>query len=737
MNKVEVKNRIDKLKAEINHHRYLYHVLDKSEISYSALDSLKNELFKLEMEHPEFITPDSPTQRIGGEPLDKFKKFEHSSLMYSLFDAFSADDMRDWEERLRRALTPRPSPAVATAVEGSSLFASPLARHRSGGRGVGGEGGVDYFCELKLDGLAMALRYEKGVFTVGATRGDGRIGEDVTHNLKTIGSIPLKLQDLKEKDLEKIGLNKSVVKNILERLKDGVLEFRGEAIMTKKVFAELNKKYAKAGKALLANTRNGAAGSIRQLDPRISAERKLDFYAYSMPEDLGLETHEQELKLANLFGFKVLKENCLCKNLKEVEEFYQKIAKKREGLPMEIDGIVVKVNNLSLWPVLGIVGKGPRYMMAYKFPAEQATTKLLDLIWQVGRTGTLTPTAILEPVHVGGVTISRATLHNMDEIKRLGVKIGDTVIIERAGDVIPKIIKNLPKLRIGNEKEIQVPKKCPMCDSEVERVEGEVAYRCINKNCYAVNLRRLMHWTSKGAMDIEGLGPKIIEQLVKEGLVRDISDFYNLTVGDLEPLERFAEKSAENLVKAIAERKTVDLARFIYGLGIRHVGEESAQLLSKQIPNSKLSSFAKATADKQIPISKITKLYQDLSLEELEKLEDVGPIVAGSIYEWFHDKHNLALLERLEESGVEIKSQLSTVKSQKLKDKTFVLTGTLNGLTRDEAKAKIRELGGDISSSVSKNTDFVVAGAEPGSKLEKAQELGVKVLNEEEFSKII
>jgi DNA ligase (NAD+) len=705
MNKTEIKSRIEKLKAEINHHRYLYHVMDKSEISDAALDSLKNELFKLEMEYPEFITPDSPTQRIGGEALDKFKKFEHSSLMYSLFDAFSAEDMREWEDRISKKLEVRSKKP-------------------------------EYFCELKLDGLAMALRYEKRIFTVGATRGDGRVGEDVTHNLKTIESIPLKLQEVKEKDLEKIGLSKTTIKNILEELANGVLEFRGEAIMTKKVFAELNKKYAKAGKPLLANTRNGAAGSIRQLDPRISAERKLDFYVYSMPEDLGLETHEQELQIASLFGFKVLKENRLCQNLDEVEEFYQKIAKKRESLPMEIDGVVVKVNDLSLWSVLGIVGKGPRYMMAYKFAAEQATTKLLDLVWQVGRTGTLTPTAILEPVHVGGVTISRATLHNMDEIKRLGIKIGDTVIIERAGDVIPKIINNLPKLRTGHEKEIHVPKKCPMCDSEVERVAGEVAYRCVNKNCYAVNLRRLMHWTSKGAMDIEGLGPKIIEQLVKEGLVRDISDFYNLTVGDLEPLERFAEKSAENLVKAIAERKTVDLARFIYGLGIRHVGEESAQLLSKQIPNSKLQITIPQRRD-QISISQIAKSYSDLSLEELEKLEDVGPIVAGSIYEWFHDKHNLALLEKLEKAGVAIKSQLSTVQSKKLSGKTFVLTGTLDGLTRDEAKAKIRELGGDISSSVSKNTDFVIAGAEPGSKYDKAVKLGVKIVGEEEFLNLI
>jgi DNA ligase (NAD+) len=421
--------------------------------------------------------------------------------------------------------------------------------------------------------------------------------------------------------------------------------------------------------------------------------------------------------------------------LDDVFAFYKHCEEKREKLPFEIDGVVVKVNDLKLWPVLGMVGKGPRYMMAYKFAAIQATTILNGIVWQVGRTGTLTPTAILEPVHVGGVTISRATLHNMDEIERLGVKIGDTVIIERAGDVIPKIIKNLPKLRTGKEKEIQVPRECPMCDSVVERVPGEVAYRCENKKCYAVNLRRLTHWTSKGAMDIEGLGPKIIEQLVKAGLVREASDFYNLTVGDLEPLERFAEKSAENLVKAITERKIVDFARFIYALGIRPVGEENALLLAKQfqILNPKHQILNKS----QIQISQIINFYQKLSLKELEKLEDVGPIVAGSIYNWFHDKHNLELLEKLQTAGVEIKSQKSTVKSQLLAGKTFVLTGTLDSLTRDEAKAKIRELGGDISSTVSQNTDFVIAGAEPGSKLKKARELGVKVVEEKEFLEMI
>ena len=416
MNKQEVKNRIEKLKAEISHHRYFYHVLDRSEISDSALDSLKKELDDLERQYPEFITTDSPTQRVGGKPLDKFKKVTHSTPMHSLFDVFSEEDMCDWEER------------ISKKVEGGSK-------------------NFDYFCELKLDGLAMSLRYEKGVFTQGATRGDGKVGEDVTSNLKTIESIPLKLRIPDESEFKKIGLNKSQIKKLLDNLENGVLEFRGEAVMTKKVFEELNKKYKKLGKPILANPRNGAAGSIRQLDPKLSAERKLDFFVYSLITNLELETHEQEIEIAKLLGFKALKENRFCKNLKEVEVFYNEMMKKRDKLPMEVDGVVVKVNKLSLWEELGIVGKGPRYMMAYKFPAEQVTTKLNDLIWQVGRTGILTPTAILEPVRVGGVTISRATLHNMDEIERLGIKIGDTVIIERAGDVIPKVIQVLPKLR--------------------------------------------------------------------------------------------------------------------------------------------------------------------------------------------------------------------------------------------------------------------------------------------------
>jgi len=717
MNKKEAKIRIAKLKQEINHQSYLYHVMDKQEISDGAWDSLKNELFKLEMKYPELITPDSPTQRVSGQPLDKFIKVEHASPMMSLFDSFSEKDMREWEERLRKHLTPRP----------------PLLNRRGGSE-------FSYYCELKLDGLAMSLRYEDGIFVQGATRGDGKTGEDVTQNLRTIESIPLKLRVPKEKELIKIGLDKKQVEAVDRAVSNGTIEVRGEAIMTKKVFSELNKKYKQEGKSLLANPRNGAAGSIRQLDPSLARERKLDFYVYALATDFGLTKHEQEHELAKLLGFKVIKHNRYCHNLDEAIKFHDYWEKHKDSLSFECDGVVVAVNDLNMWPVLGVVGKGPRYMMAYKFAAQQATTKVKDVIWQVGRTSILTPIAELEPVKVGGVTVSHSTLHNMDEIKRLDLKIGDTVIIERAGDVIPKVVKVLKKLRNGDEKKVSVPKKCPICGSRVERVEGEVAYRCVSTNCYAVNLCRLIHWASRGAMDIEGLGRKIIEQLMKEGLVRDISDFYKLTEEDLKTLERFADKSAANLVAAIKEKKEVDLARFIYGLGIHHVGEEMASELASRISHKFKNKWPR--------ISELINIMQKKNIEDWEKVEDIGPVVAKSIYEWFRNEENLELLKKLARNGVRIRKHENTLlrqgfggqaKTRKhvLIGKTFVLTGTLSSLTREEAKAKIRELGGNVTSAVSKKTDYVVAGADPGSKFDKAKKLGVRVIDEEEFKKMI
>jgi DNA ligase (NAD+) len=697
MSKEETKKRIEKLKKEIEHHRYLYHVLDKQEISDDALDSLKNELFKLEQQYPDLVTEDSPTQRVGGKPLEGFGKVAHKTPMLSLFDAFSPADMRDWEDRLAKM-----------------------------------NGGTwNYFCELKLDGLAMSLRYEKGGFVQGATRGDGKTGEDVTRNLRTIDSIPLNLRKPKEKELQEMGLNGEQIRNIQRALGSGELIVRGEVIMSKKAFADLNKKFKKENKPVLANPRNAVAGTIRQLDPKVVADRNITFYAYYVVTDLGIDRQDKLIKLLSLLGFKTVKQHQLCSDLNEVFEYHHWWQEHREELPMQVDGVVVKINEIDLWDSFGVVGKGPRYMMAYKFPGEQATTKLVDVEWQVGRTGVLTPAAVLEPVSIGGVTVSRATLHNMDEIRRLDVRIGDTVIVERAGDVIPKIVRTLPDLRSGDEKKIKVPGKCPRCNSKVEKVPGEVAYKCANKDCYAVNLKGLIHWTGKSACDIEGLGEKIVEQLKKSGLVEDIADFYTLTAGDIKPLERFADKSATNLVKAIREKKVIDLDRFIYGLGIEHVGTETAILLADH--------FVKNYGGKntEFSISDIIDHFTSATPEELQKIRDIGPVVAQSVIDWFAGDKNISVLRKLENSGVSVKWEIRAEEENKLQGLTFVLTGSLSGLTREEARDKIRQLGGKVASSVSKNTDYVVAGEEPGSKYEKAKELGVKVIGEDEFLKMI
>ncbi len=703
MSKQEIENRIIKLKNEINHHRYLCHVLDKQEISETALDSLKNELFKLENDNPELITADSPTQRVAGRPLDKFQKAEHSEKMISLFDAFSFFDMRDWEKRNLNYL---------------------IKQNK-------GKIDFDYYCELKLDGLAIAIRYNKSAFDLAITRGDSQVGEVVTQNVKTIESLPIKLRYPLSEEFEKAGFSEVQTKKIYDQLNKGILEIRGEVIMTKSAFIALNKKYKKAGKPELANTRNGAAGSLRQLDSKLAAERNLDFYAYDLLGDFDLKKQEDKFKILKLLGIKTIKYNSYCKDLQEVEEFQNKWIKKKENLDYDIDGVVVKVSNLGLWKELGIVGKGPRYMMAYKFPAEQVTTKVVDIAWQVGRTGALTPVAHLEPVSVGGATISHATLHNMDEIERLGLRIGDTIIIERSGDVIPKIIEVLKNLRTGKEIKIEAPKKCPMCEGLVEKVGAEVALRCTNNDCFAVKLRALSHFASKGALDVEGLGPKVVEQLFREGLVLDISEFYYLKKGDLLSLERFAEKSADNLIQAIAEKKELKLDRLIFSLGILHVGEETANVLAKLF-----FATLEGNDNKIIELSKIIEYFKNLKIEDLEEVDDIGPIVAKSIVKWWNNQKNIQILEKMQAVGVNIKLEKSQEKAI-FTDNTIVLTGSLEKLTRKEAKDTIRTLGGKPSSSVSKNTAFVLAGAKPGSKVEKAKKLGIKIISEEEFIKMI
>jgi len=675
MNKHEIGKRINKLKQEIEHHRYLYHVQDIQEISDAALDSLKHELYRLEQEYPELITPDSPTQRVGGRPLDKFSKVRHSNPILSLEDVFSIEEAQKWEEKNQKIV---PGP-------------------------------YDYFCELKLDGLTVVLTYQDGALVRGATRGDGITGEDVTQNLKTIESIPLKL---KIEDLPQLrsGQGRSKIK-IPE-----IFEVRGEVVMTKKVFDEINLAQEKSGLPKYANPRNVAAGSIRQLDSKITAARKLDCFAFEIITAIGQKTHQDVHKILTALGFKT-NPNCeFCGDISEVGKYLKKWEEQRHQLNYQTDGVVAVINNIEIEKKLGSVGKADRWMAAYKFPAEQATTRVEDIKIQVGRTGTLTPVALLKPVSIAGSTVSRATLHNQDEIDRLDVRIGDTVIIQKAGDIIPDIVKVLPKLREGREKKFTMPKSCPICGSPVKRPAGEVSYYCTNKKCFAVEKERIVHFVGKKAFNIEGLGPKIIEQLINEGLVNSVADLFKLTKGDLEPLERFAEKSADNLVAAIQVAKKIELAKFIYALGIRHAGEETAMALA--------GSFGS-----------LKKILQ-ASIEDLESIDDVGQVVALSIYQFFREAESRKLLEDLNKAGVQVDNHI-TQSSKRLAGQIFVITGALKSLTRDEAKDKIRSFSGRVSESVSSKTSYLVAGQEPGSKYDKAKKLGVKIISEKEFLELI
>jgi len=686
MDKQDVKKRIAKLREEINHHRYLYHVLDRQEISDAALDSLKHELYKLEQQYPDLITPDSPTQRVGGEALAKFKKVTHSVPMLSIEDVFSEEELVDWEAKIKR-----------------------IVPHTK----------FEYFGEIKMDGLAISLIYENEILVEGSTRGDGKIGEEITQNLKTIEAIPLRLhkpeQKLVNEFLKKFGheLDHKKFLKKLENLNERI-EIRGEAFMDKKVFEKINKEQEKKGEKIFANPRNAAAGSIRQLDPKITASRKLDFFGYDLLADFGQTTHEQTHAILRLIGVKDNPLNRHCQDLKEIEAFHDYVYKEREHLHYWTDGVVGVINNLKLFQKLGVVGKTPRGIVAYKFPAQEATTIIEDVKFSVGRTGVLTPVADLKPVLIGGTTVSHATLHNLDEIKRLGVKIGDTVIVEKAGDVIPKVIKVFPKLRTGKEKEIHTPKKCPICGGPVIRKPGEVGIYCANIDCFAIQERQIDHFVSKAGMDIEGMGPQITEQLINTGLISNAADIYELEKGDLEPLERFGEKSAQNIIEAINKSKNVTLAKFLFALGIRHVGEETAITLANHFGS--LEKLAKA------------------SLEDLYKVADIGEIVAKSIYEYLRDKKSLKLINDLLKH---VKIAKVEKAKQILAGKTFVLTGSMESMARDQAKDKIRSLGGDVSSSVSKNTDYVVAGAEPGSKFDRAKKLGVKIINENEFLKLL
>lgn len=663
MTKAEAKTRLQKLRREINRHRYLYHVLDTQEISDAALDSLKHELWELEQHYPDLVTPDSPTQRVAGKPLAKFHKVRHRYPILSIEDAFSLEEVRDWQERNEKLL----------------------------GGGVQG-----YYGELKMDGLAMVLTYEHGRLMQAATRGNGEVGEDVTSNVRTMESVPLQVEETK-------------------RALPSRLDVRGEVVLTKQELIRINQQQLARGLPVFANPRNLAAGSIRQLDPKVTASRHMDFYAFELLSDLGQRTHAEVHQLLRELGFKT---NPHCQELPAlaaVEKYVKQWDQKRQSLPYQTDGIVLVVNSIDQERRLGSVGKADRWMLAYKFPAEQAATRVLDIVVQVGRTGVLTPVAVLAPVRVAGTTVSRATLHNQDEVERLDVRVGDTAVVEKAGDIIPDVVQVLSKLRTGKEKKFVMPKSCPVCGSAVVRHAGEVAHYCSNADCPARSREGLYHFVARTAFDIDGLGPRIIDQLVDAGLVQDGADFFQLTEDDLTPLERFAETSARNLVAAIQGRKRISLERFLNALGIRHVGEETARDLAAHF----------GTLER----------VQNTTEADLQAVPNVGAVVAKSLADFFRRPQTRALLTKFVRAGVRV--ERTAVRSLgPFAGKTFVLTGMLAGMSRQQTKALIRQRGGRTSESVSRATDYVVAGANPGSKLDKARQLGVPVLNEAAFIKL-
>ncbi|MDO8583723.1 MAG: NAD-dependent DNA ligase LigA [bacterium] len=684
MTHTEAKERIAKLRQEINHYRYEYHVLDALSISEAALDALKHELYKLEQEFPDLVTPDSPTQRVAGKALAGFKKLRHEMPMLSIEDTFSREETEAWLERIRKL--------------------------RPGAH-------FDFFAELKMDGLAMSLIYQDGVFIEGSTRGDGMIGEDVTSNLRTIEAIPLSLRQPTEKEIEKFlkknagSIDEKKARKFLSERR-GRIEVRGEAFMTKTQLAALNEILEKRGEAVLANPRNAAAGSIRQLDPKIVSERRLSFFGYQMYGEHGATTHEQIHEMIVMLGVPQNPLNRYAKTLEEVEAFHYEVFETREKLAYWCDGIVVNVNDNKLFELLGVVGKTPRGVVAWKFPAEQGTTIVREIIVSVGRTGALTPVAVMDPVALMGTTVTHASLHNEDEIERLGLKIGDTVIVEKAGDVIPKIVQVLPKLRTGKEKAFHMPKTCPMCSSPVSRKDGEVATVCTNRNCFAQELAKLLHFVV--AFDIRGLGDRIAEQMLQTGLVHEPADIFRLKAGDFLTLEGFAELSANKLEREIQAHRKIPLDRFINALGIRHVGERTAADLAQAFQT----------------IERI----RDASQEELSAVPGIGGVVAESIVEHFKQEHAQRELKDLLEL-VEIEPVKG--RSGPLVGTTWVITGTLASMSREEAKDKIRELGGEVSESVSSKTSFVVAGENAGSKFDKAKKLGVAILDEEGFLKKI
>jgi DNA ligase (NAD+) len=658
MNKNEAKKNIENLRKQIRHHDYKYYVEDNPEISDYEYDQLVKKLEELEDQFPDLITTDSPTQRVSGEPAKEFQSVEHKIQMLSLDNTYNFNELREFHKRVLKKI--------------------PECK---------------YVVEPKIDGLGVALLYENGEFIRGATRGDGRIGEDVTLNLKTIRSIPLLIND--------------------ERLKN--IEVRGEVFMSLSGFRKMNLEREKNGEPVFANPRNASAGSIRQLDPKIPASRPLDIFIYSLSfiEGMGFFSHWESQKTLKDAEFKINPLSKLCSNLDEVIEYCKELEEKRDDLDYEIDGAVIKVNELEHQRTLGATTKHPRWAIAYKFKARQATTTLLDIKVQVGRTGALTPVAVLESVEVGGVTISRATLHNEDEVKRKGLMIGDTVLIERSGDVIPQVVKAIMDKRTGSEKPFRMPNKCPECEGDVERPEGEAVTRCQNLQCPAQLKRRIGHFAAKSAMDIEHLGPETIDKFLDAKLIAGLEDLYSLKKEDILKLEGFEEKSADNLLSAIEDSKTKELSRLIHALGIRHVGQYAAQLLA-------------------LHFGSLDRLSQAMYYQ-LENIKGIGKETAESIVSFFSDEENKKLIQTLKEMGINPQAK----EKGSLDGKQFVFTGSMESISRDEASNLVLDKGGIVTNTVSKKTDFLVTGDKPGSKFEKAKKLGVKIVDEAEFKKIL
>jgi DNA ligase (NAD+) len=664
----DLQHKLETLRDKIRYHEHRYYVLDDPEIGDAEFDRLMDELIALEARHPELITPDSPSQRVGGKPSSQFASVPHSTPMLSLSKTTSEAELRDWGRRVHD---------------------------------LTGVANVDYVCELKLDGMSMALRYEAGALALGVTRGDGTTGEDVTANVRTIRSIPLSVSKQKSK----------------QAALPEDFEVRGELLMPTASFHRMNEEQEQRGLPRFANPRNATAGTVRQLDPKITASRRLDFFAYGLLADgrTIFDRHSEALKALQTAGFKVNPNHRLVHSIDEVWAFISSWEDKRDTLPYETDGIVVKVDRVALQQELGYTGKAPRWAIAYKYAARSGETQIEDILVYVGRTGKLTPVAALKPVPIGGTTVSRATLHNMDEIERLGVRIGDWVVVERGGDVIPKVVK-VDESRPRGTREFHMPDRCPECGGHVVRAEGEADHRCVNANCPAKLRETIRHFASRGVMNIEGMGDVLVNQLVDRGLVKNVADIYKLTEADLFTLERMGKKSAQNILGEIEQSKGLPLERVIFGLGIRFVGERTAQFLAEYFGS--MDALIKA------------------SEEELQQVNEIGPRVSAAIREFFDEPKNVALVGRLRAAGLRLTGKKKE-RATTLAGKTFVLTGTLARHTRDEAKKLIEDAGGRVSGSVSKKTDYVVAGEEAGSKLDKARELGVSVIGENEMEKLV